>query len=120
MPPNIASPGFAYPASRVTPNTLDWPVIGTDPNDDWWREASSISNRSWHLYRTNPYARALVVTMLEGVLGPSGLLARSIYRADLGLEITDGKPNAQGVPPGVQAKRVQIEQSLRQAFYGTR
>lgn len=120
MPPNIASPGFAYPASRVTPNTLDWPVIGTDANDDWWREASSIANRSWHLWRNNPYARALVTTMVEGVLGANGLEPRSIFRTDAGLELQATDPNQQSILDGIRQSRVQIERSLRCAYSGLR
>lgn len=120
MPPNIASPGFAYPASRVTPNTLDWPVIGTDANDDYWREAESIANRSWHLWRTNPYMRAMMTAVDEGVLGATGLVARSIFRTDAGLELAATDPDQQLILDDIRGKRVAIEQSLRSAYTGTR
>lgn len=120
MPPNIASPGFAYPASRVTPNTLDWPVIGTDANDDWWREASSIANRSWHLWRTNPYARAIQVTIEEGTLGANGLIPRSIFRNDAGLSVRADDPAQETILADLCAKRGMVEQSLRSAYKGTR
>lgn len=120
MPPNIASPGFAYPASRVTPNTLDWPVIGTDANDDWWREASSIANRSWHLWRTNPYARAMTTSIEEGVIGATGLVPRSIFSGDVGLSLRADDPAQETVLADLNAKRSAIETSLRCAYKDTR
>lgn len=119
MPPNMVSPGFAYPASRVTPGTLDWPVIGTEVNDDWWRENSSIQNRSWHLYRTNPYALAMVQTMLEGGLGADGLLPRSIYATDEDrLRVGDVDTTATDAMSDTRVARMLIEQELKKAYAG--
>lgn len=113
------SPGFAYPASRLSPGTLDWPTIGTDPRDDIWREGTSISNRSWHLWRNNAYARAMVKTMVEGVLGAKGVTPRSIYRGDTGIAMSkEGQQDAKLL--AVRKKREAIERSLEHAWIGRR
>jgi capsid protein len=119
-PPNIASPGFAYPASRVTSATLDWPILGTDPNDDWWRESTAIGNRSWHLWRNNAYARAMGVTMLEGTLGANGLVPRSVYTTEANRDaIGDDAPDADALQ-AMRSTRVAIDRSLRKSYRGTR
>jgi capsid protein len=115
-----ASPGLAYPNSRMTAATADWPVWGTDPKDDFWRESGSIANRSWHLWRNNPYARALVRTMVEGTIGPNGLRPRSIFRGTMGLDPVNAGVEATAEAAGIQATRAAIEKSLRNAWRGRR
>ena len=119
MPPGMASPGFAFPASRVTPNTLDWPVTGTDPSDDWWREGSAIVNRSWHLWRNNPYALAMVRTMVEGAVGQCGLTPRSLFNRDVGLTAATD-PTQVAALVAANGMRSQVEKSLRSAYQGKR
>lgn len=110
MPPIGGSPGLAYTGSRNSPLYADWPLYGTDPLDDYWREAATIVNRSWHLWRNNPYARALAETLIGGVIGASGLTPRSLYQEDEIPTTTDAE----------RATRRSINSSLRRAYSGYR
>lgn len=114
------SPGLAYPSSRMSPGTLDWPIIGTDPNDDTMREGAAITNRSWHLWRSNPYARALTKVMEEGVLGPNGLVPRSIFRGNTGHDLNVDPVIAEQQIDKSRDSRAAIEKSLRSAWRGKR
>ena len=98
----------------MTSSTIDWPIIGTDPLDDYWREASSIANRSWHLWRSNPYARSMCRTMIEGTLGPIGLIPRSMFRGDVAFD--DSDPQQIQKLAATRSARSQIEKSLRYAW----
>jgi len=42
-----AGAGIAWRGTAVSPQTNDWMITGTDPNDDWTREALSAANRAW-------------------------------------------------------------------------
>jgi lambda family phage portal protein len=110
MPPMGGSPGLAWEGTRSSPLYADWPLYGTDPNDDFWREGATIVNRSWHLYRNNPYARAMVECLLAGVLGASGLVPRSLYQADASPSTSEAE----------RAARRAINLSLKRAYTGTR
>lgn len=114
------SGGQAYPASRMTAGTLDWPILGTDPNDDLWREGAAITNRSWHLWRSNPYARAMTKVMEEGVLGPCGLIPRSIFRGETGHDLSADAATAEAAIDAARSARSGIEKSLRAAWRGKR
>lgn len=119
MPPNMVSPGFAYPASRVSASTLDWPVTGTEVNDDWWRENTSIANRSWHLWRNNAYAVALINTLCEYALGADGLTPRSVYATDADrLRVGKVDINATDALQDTRVARMHIDRALMRAFAG--
>ena len=104
----------------MTSATADWPILGTDPNDDVWREGSGVTNRSWHLWRANPYGRALTKTMEEGVLGPCGLLPRSLFRGATGIDQSSDPGAAVAAIDSSQSARAGIEKSLRSAYRGKR
>lgn len=112
------SPGLAYPSSRMTSATIDWPITGTDPIDDYWREAGSIANRSWHLWRSNSYGRAVIRSLVELALGPHGLIPRSMFRGDVAYD--DSDPNQVQALADVRRSRSAIEKSLRYAWRDTR
>lgn len=114
------SPGLAYPGSRMGPETLDWPIVGSDPNDDWWQEAGSIASRSWHLWRANAYAVAMTKTMVEVTLGPTGLLPRSLFRGATQLDPSTDPDVVNETAKDVISQRSKIEKSLRYAWRGTR
>lgn len=88
----------------------DWPADMTDPNDDYWQDGATIAARSWDLWRNDPYFRALIETMVEGVVGPDGLRFRSLYQED-------GAPETD---PSEQTARDQIDAGVRRATAKTR
>lgn len=100
------SPGLAYTTSRISPLYADFPIWGTDPNDDWWRESTILINRCWHLFRNDPWTQALVQTIVQGILGPSGLTPHSLYQQDPDGDATDADV----------ALRKKINTSLRSAY----
>lgn len=83
----------------------DWPPEMTDPNDDYWQDGATIAARSWDLWRNDPYFRALIETMVEGVVGPDGLRHRSLYQED-------GSPETD---PSEQRSRDAIDAAVKRA-----
>lgn len=60
----------------------DMPEWDYDPRDLYASDGARLLARSAHLPRNNAYARALINSMQAGVVGPTGLLFKSLYKAD--------------------------------------
>ena len=88
----------------------DWNLQQSDANDDFWLDHQALSARAWDLWRNDPYYHALIETEVEGVVGPEGLRARSLYQEDDSPD-TDKTENKH---------REQIDASVRRATARTR
>lgn len=120
MPPNMSSPGLAYPGSRMTPDSADLRTFGSDPNDDYWREGSAVNNRSLHMWRSNDICRAMVETMTSGVLGSMGLMPRSQWKSPTLQTMVDENGEPTAAQRKVHGRRAQIDDIITAAYQGTR
>lgn len=99
------SAGLAYTGAASNRFFGDWSPVLSDVNDEIAQDGRDLAARAWDLYRNDPYARALVVTLVGGVLGPEGLPFRSLYAVDDASDTTDDE----------KATRREIEGVIRRA-----
>jgi capsid protein len=99
------SAGTAYKGAASSRLYADWAPWLSDVNDEYWIDGSTLAARSWDLFRNDPYARAMVETVVGGILGQCGLQARSHFQED-------GDPDTSDREREV---RRQIEDCLRRA-----
>lgn len=55
------------------------PTTDLDPRDIYAADGAILQARSGHMARNNPYARALINAAQNGIVGPTGLLFKSLY-----------------------------------------
>lgn len=67
----------------------DMPSTDLDPRDIYAADGAVLLARSSHLCRNNTYARALINALQDGVVGPSGLLFKSLYETEPDTEASD-------------------------------
>jgi lambda family phage portal protein len=82
-----------------------WNAQSYDVNDEIWLDGDTLSARAWDLYRNDPYAHAMVETVVGGILGPAGLVPRSLFQADEDPDTSDEERQV----------RRQIEACIRRA-----
>lgn len=69
----------------------NWQPGSFDVNDGWWQDGRTIGERGWDLYQNNPFARAMVETILGGTFGAQGLVFRSAYSIDDDPQVSDAE-----------------------------
>ncbi len=66
-----------------------WGVPGYDPNDQYGQDGKVVTNRGEWSYDNDAIAHAIVESILQGTLGPTGLTARSTFQADDSPEVSE-------------------------------
>ena len=74
--------GAAYVGADTSRAFADWTQHLWDANDEYAMDGAPLAARAWDLYRNDPYSRAMVRCMVNGILGPLGLPWRSLYSVD--------------------------------------
>jgi capsid protein len=80
-----------YVGGEYSRTFSDWVQRLWESNDATAIDGRSLSARAWDLYRNGPYARAMVATLVDGILGPLALPWRSTYQGDTSAETSDAE-----------------------------
>lgn len=102
--------GLAFKGAAHGRLLNNWIAPSLDVNDAWWEDGRTIADRSWDLYQNNPYARAMVETIIGGTFGANGLTFRSLYSEDDNPQVSDHE---------LQVRR-QINKYVSKVVRGTR
>jgi lambda family phage portal protein len=104
--------GGAHQGAQMHRLLGDWSSMLGDANDDWSGDGPTLAARAWQLVQNDPHARALVETVVLGVLGSDGMEFRSLFQVP-----NEGEPGEITVEE--HATRRAIQNAIARASLGT-
>lgn len=86
--------GLAYSGSAKNRLFGDWQPLMWDVNDEYSLDGQTLAARAWDLYRNDPYAKAMVSTLVGMIIGPEELRVRSLFAVDDEADTTEAERGA--------------------------